>query len=219
MVRKRNGFTLGEILLAVLIVGIVAVLTLPSLIKDTTQKARMSLLKSTIGNISNAVQAALVKERTNDVTDTDVYKDPQEFLKTFDAAEAGTPFAASYKRLSDSQNAAGVLIPSNSGQNQAAYLLKSGVGLGIVNDSDQSISYVVIDLTGKDKPNIVGVDYFLLKIDWYDDESKYVRSGDVTAFKDENETKEGLKTSCKGGNGADCYRLVELSGYDPHYLD
>ena len=219
MVRKRNGFTLGEILLAVLIVGIVAVLTLPSLIKDTTQKARMSLLKSTIGNISNAVQAVLVKERTNDVTDTDVYKDPQEFLKTFDAAEAGTPFAASYKRLSDSQNAAGVLIPSNSGQNQAAYLLKSGVGLGIVNDSDQSISYVVIDLTGKDKPNIVGVDYFLLKIDWYDDESKYVRSGDVTAFKDENETKEGLKTSCKGGNGADCYRLVELSGYDPHYLD
>lgn len=223
MLIKRYGFTLGEILLAVLIVGIVAVLTLPSLIKDTTQKARMALLKSTIGSISNAVQAEFIKLRTNEITDTLIYKDPKTFLETFDIAKSGTPFADSYKKLSDSQTATDIIIPSNSETGQGAYLLKSGLGLGLVNDTDLSLTYVVVDLTGEEKPNIVGTDYFVFKIDWNDDIAKNERVGEISSFKNGGETGDetisGLKTSCQEGNGASCFRLVELSGFDPKYLD
>ena len=223
MVKKRYGFTLGEILLAVLIIGIISVLTIPSIIKDTNQKARMALLKGTIANFTNAVQSELVKQRTNEIMDTDIYQDPEAFLDKFDGAKSGIPFADSYKRYSDLQAATDVIIPNNTGENQAARLMKNGVGVGIVNNSETSTTYVAIDVTGSDKPNLVGADYFVFKIEWEDDDTRGVKAGDIGSFvnggAEGEETKAGLKTLCEGGNGAACYRLVELSGYDPRYLD
>jgi len=221
MLNSKNGFTLGEVLIIVLIIGIIAVLSLPSLMKNINEKSRMSLLKGTVASIGSVVQSEITKQRTNEITSTDIYKDPKEFIQKFNGAKSGKPFATSYRKYSDSKEASDVLIPSDDNDNQAALLLKNGVGIGIVNDGANSRTSFVVDLTGSDKPNMVGVDYFILKLEWYDGNGHH--AGDITSY--ENGGAEGpesgsaLETACKSGNGAACFRMVELSGYDPKYLD
>ena len=228
----KNGFTLAEVLIAVTIVGVIAVLTIPSLLKNSQEKARMTLLKGTVANLSNAVQAEMTRHRATEVPATDIYKNPQAFLEKFEIAKSGTPFATSYKRYSDAQTAQDVLIPDNNTEGQYSVLLKNGVGLGIVNDKDNSTTSVVIDLTGSDKPNMVGADYYILKIEWYEDIKSWgddttgienynssTRAGEVSSYKIDGATGGALKAECLNGNGAACFRMVELSGYDPQYLD
>ena len=226
---NKNGFTLAEVLLSIVIIGVIAVLTIPSLLKNTQEKARMALLKGTVANLSNAVQAEITRHRTTEIPSTDIYKNPQTFLERFELAKSGTPFATSY---SDAKETEDVLIPDNNSEGQYSVLLKNGVGLGIVNDKENSTTSVVIDLTGSDKPNMVGADYYILKIEWYEDVKSWgddttgiqnynssTRAGEVSSYKIGGVTGAALKTECINGNGAACYRMVELSGYDPQYLD
>lgn len=229
---NKNGFTLAEVLLAIVIIGVIAVLTIPSLLKNTQEKARMALLKGTVANLSNAVQTEMTRHRATEVPSTDIYKNPQTFLERFELAKSGTPFATSYRRYSDAKETEDVLIPDNNSEGQYSVLLKNGVGLGIVNDKENSTTSVVIDLTGSDKPNMVGADYYILKIEWYEDVKSWgddttgiqnynssTRAGEVSSYKIGGVTGGALKTECLNGNGAACFRMVELSGYDPQYLD
>lgn len=221
VLKKRYGFTLGEVLLAILIVGIIAVLTLPSLVKNMHEKSRMSLLKNTIANISNVIQNEFTKYRTTDITNTDIYNDPKAFLENFDVAKSGVPFASSYGRFSKTGSET-IIIPVDGQENQAALLLKNGVGIGIINDETTSTTSVIVDLTGDKKPNKVGADYFVFKIEWDDDYTKGIRAGDISSFENGGasgtESNESLTTACKNGNGAACFRLVDLSNYDANYL-
>ena len=221
MFKRKYGFTLGEVLLAMLIIGVIAVLSLPSLLKNVHEKSRMSLLKGTVASIGNVIQSELTKQRTTEITSTDIYKDPKAFIQKFDGAKSGEPFGKTYKRHSDSKVITDVLIPSDDSDNQAVLLLKNGVGIGIVNDKDNSKTSIVVDVTGADKPNMVGVDYFIMKVEWYDGEG--YRAGDIAGYingdADGEETASGLKDLCNAGNGAACFRMVELSSYEPRYLD
>lgn len=218
---KRNGFTLGEVLMALMITGIIAILTIPSIVKDVHLKSRMALLKNTIANINNVTEIEFTKSRANSLIDTDIYKDPEAFLQKFDTAPNGEPFAESYKKHSDSKKATGVLIPSNDREGEAAILLKNGVGIGIINNSSNETTYVVIDVTGAKEPNMVGADYFILKIERENGSGH--KAGDTSSFAnggDEGqESGPGLKQSCNNGNGAACYRMVELSSFNPKYLE
>lgn len=221
MYKRKYGFTLGEVLLAMLIIGVIAVLSLPSLLKNVHEKSRMSLLKGTVVSIGNVIQSELTKQRTTEITSTDIYKDPKSFIQKFEGAKSGEPFGKTYKRHSDSKVITDVLIPSDDSDNQAVLLLKNGVGIGIVNDKDNSKTSIVVDVTGADKPNMVGVDYFIMKVEWYDGEG--YRAGDISGYvngdADGEETASGLKDLCNAGNGAACFRMVELSSYEPKYLD
>lgn len=229
---KKHGFTLAEVLLSIVIIGVIAVLTLPSLLNNIHQKTRMNLLKGVVATVNDAVQKEFTKERTTDITLTDIYKDPEAFLEKFELAKAGEPFGTEYKRYSDAKVTNDVLIPNKNTDNQATALLKNGVGIGIVNDIDNRTTSVVVDLTGNDKPNMVGSDYYIFKIEWDDDihewgddtngESNYnstTRAGTVGSYKIGGATGSELKNECTAGNGAACFRMAELSGYDPNYLD
>ena len=152
MVNKKYGFTLGEVLLAILIVGIIAVLSLPSLMKNIQEKSRMSLLKGTVASIGNVVQAELTKERTNDVTLTDIAKNPKVFLQKFSGAKSGKPFATSYRKYSDASTIEGVLIPSDDNDGQAVLLMKNGVGIGVVNPAENGQISFVVDVPGYEQP-------------------------------------------------------------------
>ncbi len=58
---KKNGFTLSEMLITLSVVGLLGVLVLPGLIKDTTSKASITLLQSTVSSINDAVQNEIMK--------------------------------------------------------------------------------------------------------------------------------------------------------------
>lgn len=214
---KKQGFTLNEVLAAILIIGVVSILTLPSLTKNIKNRTNMELLKGTVATIENAVQSEITKQRTDDISTTDIVKDPKAFLERFDVAKSGTPFANQYKRYIDSKVILQPTIPSE----ETSVLLKNGVGIGIINEEANTI--VVVDVTGNEKPNMVGVDYFIFKIERKDDYEQGHRAGDIKAYINGGvpgeETEQGLKNLCYNGNGAACFRMVELSGYDSKYID
>ena len=219
----KKGFTLGEILIALTIVGVLAVLIIPGFLKDINNKSKMSLLRSTISSLNNAVQNELIKGGSNQMSTTDIYNDPAKFLKTLDPVQAGEAFADSYMTY-EGDNIS-INIPDNTDEHQAKALLKSGVGIGIINNLyGKNSTGIVIDLNGKHDPNIVGVDYFELEILWDNDYEKGRHTGDIGGYfngginASEEKSISEIQTLCLKGNGAACYRTVELSGFDPNYI-
>ena len=217
---KKSAFTLAEIMLTLLIVGIVAGLVLPTLLKDMHSKSRMALMKSTILSIDEMIQKDIAQKRTQDITKLEIFNDTQDFLRQFDIASSGVPFANSYKNYNGGN--AAVTIPANS------VLLKNGVGIGVVQRLyDKESSAIVIDLTGENQPNTAGIDYFIAEMTWEDDFDNGWHLGDIHGYINggvelgdgESETHEGLKASCQGGNASACYRYAELLGFEHNYIE
>lgn len=215
---KYNGFTLPEVLITLTVVGALAALVLPGLIKDLNNKANMALLQGTVANVSDAVQQEIIKKRAKYITDTDIYNNPSTFLKNhFDYSRDTNVFKTlnnegkyvDVEYTSINQNVKGSSHPTGE------IILKNGVYIGIRPD----INTLVIDLNGPEPPNIIGVDYFALEIVRNTNTSTGVRMGDVGAFRYDAKTDSQLKTECKNGEAAKCYALIERSGYDPNYLD
>lgn len=53
---RRNGFTLAEVLITLVIIGIIAAMTIPSLINKTNEQETVSALKKTYSSLSQAYQ-------------------------------------------------------------------------------------------------------------------------------------------------------------------
>ena len=215
---KERGFTLGEILVALVIVGILAILVVPGLIKDANNKSKMSLLRGTVTNINSIVQNELVKAGSNDLNNTNICTDSKKFLLNFDPTgkvyDYDDGFSDSYYNY---KGGSGAVNTSGS------VLLKNGVGLAVCCDCYKTGDVIIsIDLNGKKEPNIVGVDYFEVQVITEDDLDKGIHAGDIgsEAWVDINdkETFSGVQIPCHDGNGLACYRLAELSGFDPDYI-
>lgn len=224
---KKYGFTLPEVLITLAIVGALAALVLPGLIKDTQAKAMMSLLQGTVGNLNDAVQTELTRSGATNIKDTLMYSNPKKFLtdsfdvKTECTANANTVCSGpqSYRNLSGGTSGVGKNVP---------VLLKNGVAIDLIPDceNDDNSILVSIDLNGGKEPNIVGVDLFYLFISGKTDIDNGVHMGDVRGFLQKGIGQDALtvdnatlKTKCISGWGSPCYLLVERSGFDPNYLD
>ncbi len=236
---KKAGFTLPEVLITLAIVGTLAALVLPGLIKDANNRSMMALLQGTVANLNNAVQNELVKKGTSDVTTTDIYNNPVTFLqnsldvaKTCTAGSGDTScYAAAYKTLNGSAST----VWANH-----AVLLKNGVALDILTNQTGSFSteitnddgttstevYAIpvgVDLNSSAEPNILGIDRHIICIYTATDDDLGIHSGDVggclrSTILDKTEKSE-LKTNCNAGNTEACYVLAEQSGFDSDYLN
>lgn len=220
---RKPAFTFAEIMLTLLIVGIVAGLVLPTLLKDMQSKSRMALMKSTVLSIDEMVQKDIAQKRTQDITKLEIYGNKtQNFLRQFDIAENGVPFANANSYKNYNGGSTQVIVPGNS------VLLKSGVGIGVVERLyDKESSAIVIDLTGENQPNTVGIDYFIAEMTWDDDLDNGWHLGDIHGYinggvelgEEETETTAGLKTLCRGGNASACYRYAELLNFEHDYIE
>jgi prepilin-type N-terminal cleavage/methylation domain-containing protein len=217
---QKKGFTLSEILITLTVLGTLAVLILPGLIKDSTSKAQVALLQSTISNLDTAIQNELINKRATTVKDTDIYSNPLAFLKTLDVSStstAGTPtgyFGAAYKNINGGDN----------GTVHTPYMakLKNGAAIGLYPQfRNRKSTLLVIDINGELEPNIVGIDYFGLEIIWENNLVEGIHAGDIGAFLASDysdDTISTIKTKCKAGSSDACYYALEQSGFDYNYL-
>ncbi len=219
---KHKGFSLSEVLITLTIVGALAVVILPGLIKDMSNKTNMALLKSTVVNVNSAIQQELQKKHARNIGDTDIYQNSARFLKNnFDYARDKDVFKTYLEKDSSGNDKyVGITYKSINGDNKGTsspdgqVILKNGVFIGIRADIDT----LVIDLNGPEPPNIIGIDYFGLQIARTSDKNSGIQVGDVGGFQYKSESDAILKTKCKAGDAARCYALVERSGFDPNYL-
>ena len=164
----KKGFTLSELLLSLIIVGVIAVLTIPVLLNNVSNKTFATQVKNMSAIIEQLAQDELLTNKTRDLSDTD-FGDPEELLtekhfaivKSCSSADSltdcwktgGGDAEVSYKNLNNDAYAitAGDTV-----------VLKNGVMLKytLTADSDKTIGMFVFDVNGNDKPNILGRDLF-----------------------------------------------------------
>ncbi len=217
---KKTGFTLSEMLIALSVVGVLAVLVLPGVIKNSIGKANMALLQSTVGIMNDAVQNEMVKMGgTSNYANSKMATKPEEFLQTLDIAKSQGEGNLIFKPTAGYKNLNGGALSSVVKSFATSAVLKNGAGVGLAAyDEDAGYQVIAIDVNGSKGPNIAGVDYFELKIIGKNDFDTGEHIGDVGAFQTENSLSE-VQASCKEGVAADCYYLVEHSGFDSDYVN
>lgn len=67
---KKRGFTLAEVLITLGIIGVVAALTAPQLVTSSRNEATCSKLSTTVSNLENAFQNAMVQEEVTGLNET-----------------------------------------------------------------------------------------------------------------------------------------------------
>ena len=219
MSMKKRGFTLGEVLITLSVVGMVAILTIPSLTGDIAAKHRMAKLTNTIGDLNNAVQLYMMRERVSviDSTNEDFQDELKKLMKTKDGYASLYTYG-SIRNPAVNNNFFNIHFGTH------GFILENGVHIKICGYNGLTDRfYVAIDVNGADKPNIIGLDMFiatLYKQDIQNDDGDVVvHAGDIGM--DIAEDEENLLENCTSGDLnnhlAACYSLAEQKGFAPDY--
>ena len=94
----KRGFTLTEILLAVAIVGIIAALVLPMVIKNYQDKTLDAALKREKQTLESSIAALIVNENTDDYKKTMLYTYAEELT---DYSNSSGAFIKNYLKVSN----------------------------------------------------------------------------------------------------------------------
>ena len=172
---KFLGFTLAEVLVTLAIVGIVAALTLPTLIQNHQKKVAATRLKSTYSILA---QAIMLSENDNGpesgwVVDREGYsgtKIIENFIRTYiepylktvkrdELKNSSAPYVYYYRKNGELIGISGHSHYSIALTNGVYLLFNTAYGDGVSDDIK-----VRIDINGEQAPNIVGRDLFTIKI-------------------------------------------------------
>ncbi len=228
MLRKFVGFTLAEIILTLGVIGVVAAITIPTLVTNYQKKSTATQLKKTYALINQAVRMA---EAENGEL-SGWYVPSRKSVDFFDT------YIAPFLKYSKSLAPAGSLVYYSPGGARerglaivrggaAVYTLLSGVQLIINNGviignqaNDSTHLELMVDLNGyKTKPNKFGRDTFFITIitgkgvvlSYLDDGEAYMRSKTRTQLKN---GPSAYNYQCnKAGRGMWCGALIEKDGW------
>lgn len=187
----KKAFTLAELLITLAIVGVIAVLTVPNIIKNAQGRAQIALLQSTYGQLQDALKQVMLEQRVTDWSDVEFELTNEndtvemEFMKKYlsvindcGSSSAGC-FAETYNEISRSRTRNDFLKGYN-----AFALLKNGAAVGF--EAPDRNAYgpisgkILIDVNGAKKPNTLGRDLFFLVVEINGELSAYPPSSDST---------------------------------------
>jgi len=171
----KSGFTLAEVLITIVIIGVIAAMTIPTLINNTKKQEFVAGLKKANSTLQ---QALLNMSRNNDATAGDYsFLNDKDFIDEFAKVVSVTkicdgsacfPNYTSYKRMDNgsfsgfSQTKSAVLADGQI----ITYLSWANItpncdSVGISQeDGDNAFGRVFIDVNGNKPPNVMGRDVF-----------------------------------------------------------
>lgn len=176
--KKKNAFTLAEVLITLGIIGIVAAMTLPILLNNSKSKENQALLKKAYSTLSQALVAmeydlgeSIVPADSNDYT---FVKDFKTYFKLYSSCnsskcissesgvdEDGNSYYGKYSsyKTFDEKNT----IKNNQFFDNGDMLFADNMLLMI--ESHQRRLYLTVDVNGVDKkPNVWGQDLFTFQV-------------------------------------------------------
>lgn len=167
----RKALTVGELLVTMTIIGVIAILVIPGFLKDYHNKVYTTKLKKVYGMLFNAMDQACADNNVTYFNQT-AYAKPgevakqQEFLDNYlrvSQKNGGSSFAEAYKIINSATNNDGTPITDYL-TNTAQAKLQGGETIALMCES-QTECIVLIDINGPDIPNIGGRDLFRFRID------------------------------------------------------
>ena len=166
----RYAFTLAEVLITLAIIGVVAALTIPSVIKNYQKKATITSLKKSYSTMQNAAKLAMADDNVSNFTDTHFYSflnrpfshtgiEPKQEIVNKYFQNARVLESGSYYKPIQGPEAHGINLSHG-------YRIDFPSFTYYINtDTYDGLMLVYVDTNGADKkPNVVGKDLFAFVI-------------------------------------------------------
>lgn len=173
------GFTLSEVLITLTIIGVVAAITLPTLLKNYQKDQTITQLKSVYTDLNNALYQAKVDNGT-DLNTWYVPNDSEAVASTYFAKTYLLPYLKTIKICGTSGSSdctlhdAFLSDPTNNytisgNSNYYSFVLANGAVIGVdVSPTGTSVAtcreFIWMDINGKKPPNIIGKDTFRVEL-------------------------------------------------------
>ena len=226
---RKAAFTMAEVLITLGIIGIVAAMTLPSLIGKYQKKVTVTRLKRTYTVLSQAVQRSIADNGdpsgwglegfyNTAPTDENLQKFIETFSKTYivpylakiNKIEFGTFKDLGYKDIKGTGTyleAKGQLLILNDGT--VLQIRMSTTNYGTEEDRDDKFIdiYITADINGLRGANTVGKDIFMFQVESrtgkFDFYHNYLKSN----------TRQDVYNRCKSASNT-CGRLILMDGWE-----
>lgn len=161
---KNKAFTLAEVLITLGVIGIIAALTIPTLISEYQEKAYLEQFKKAYTSLFNAYKLAIVENGAVNTwtSSTEIYDYLKPQFKLAQDCPIGIDgcFATTSYTVFSNSNTKNSLSYLGAGHNQ--FLTTSGISIAIFLSG--TTPEIFIDTNGPKGPNRWGYDFFLLTL-------------------------------------------------------
>jgi prepilin-type N-terminal cleavage/methylation domain-containing protein len=172
--RSIRGFTLAEVLITLGIIGVVAALTMPSLIAKHKEKETVSKLKKVYSTLDNALRLAINEQGVTADNWGLVYLQPQLFADIIkphliiskDCGQSTGCWGSTYYNLVGDDD---INFNDSKSSDFSKFILNDGTAIAIwvqanlVSDPDM-LGWIAADLNNRKPPNKYGEDVFWFEI-------------------------------------------------------
>ena len=172
MKNKKKAFTLAEVLVTMGIIGVVAAMTVPNLVKNYQNQALVTALHKFYTEFSQAIQLYMSDQKVETLTETDLYNNNanlQAFINNYFkiVSRCGNSYTSNggAKCFSSDQYYS---INSDNGRslssltcNGLAFTLASGAAVCAETSAAVPL-YFEVDVNGAQAPNTFGRDFFAI---------------------------------------------------------
>ena len=176
------AFTLAEVLITLSVIGVVAAMTLPTVIQNYQKQVVVNKLKKSYSNLQNALQKSM--SENGDMSTWDFPDDRVEFFSKYIVPyyknlENGKAYYADIKN-----------IDGRAANGSRCITLPDGTSVSIGDKINNSYYWMFIDVNAKKGPNRLGKDIFMLEL---------FPGSNQLIFHSQGQTNEQLKSDYQGG--------------------
>ena len=185
----KKAFTLSEVLITLSIIGVIAALTIPTVVKNYRYKMYATQIQKTYSQIQTAIKTVMEDEMTNNFYETTAgarddntnctkgscYFSNKYFKLARQNCSTGTKKCIANSYISTSGANAGFLAKNTWYCGQTV----NGAAICIVNNPKSNVTSLFIDTNGTEAPNTTGLDAFAMNFtsdgqlkDWSTDPDK-----------------------------------------------
>lgn len=184
--KNNKGFTLAEVLVTLGIIGVVAAMTIPTLVNNHQRKVYVTQLQSVVSLLSQAAETAIQDSNAISLDETRYSANKSENVANFfndyfkvvnNCGASLTPcFADSYETLSGSDftlenpivalslaNGASISVFATQGRSYT-YINSDGSEEKVTNFDWHGLYQMQVDINGQKGPNILGRDLFYMEL-------------------------------------------------------
>ena len=218
--KNKHGFTLAEVLITIGIIGVVAAITIPSLISAYQKRSTESRLKQAYSVLTNALKMSTTDpdfdfEDAAGNGEYDLYENDKYGI----FKEYFVPYLQGVSTIEKNNNLWIAKTPEGretfaANFKNGCYCINNGMCFRMISYG-RVYYYIVVDLNGPSRPNVVGKDVFYFALHFKDYGPEI--DGKVYAVS-ANTTNANLRQRCtSGGNGWDvgetCLELIIRNGW------
>ena len=231
---NKAAFTLAEVLITLGIIGVVAAVTLPTLVANYQKTVWVNQLKKAYSVLNNGVKQMIVEQGCSDVTCTNFSDNDglveigisleddfiKQFVKTFklsNVQELDNNSIYSYEINSLSGSASGLKdhIAGVGGTTPDGMIVILG-GIWMAGD------FIFVDTNGLKSPNQLGRDFFMFKVSLKGTVVPYYSKASLEVLNDEKTEQERInevEADCNAtsGSGVTCAEKIIMDGWKMNY--